>query len=251
MSMRPWLIDMAQTASGRGRVGGKAAALGELAAAGFAVPPGFVVAGEGLIDPALESVLAAAAEERGGGRFAVRSSSAAEDLPDASYAGLYETFLNVEVDALADAVRRCFAAADAERVRAYRERRLPGDGAADMAVLVQVMVDAVAAGVAFTAHPVTGARNQIVITAVAGLGEALVSGERTGEEWTVAAGRRPMRTRGTSGGQGVLDVDRAGEVGDLAARVAAFYGRPQDIEWAIDRAGRLWLLQARPMTALA
>src|SRR5262249_55194269 len=99
----------------------------------------------------------------------------AEDLPGASYAGLYETFLDVTADALGVAVRRCFAAAGAERVAAYhRERGGPNSA---MAVLVQVMVDAATAGVAFTANPVTGDRDQTIITAVRGLGESLVSGE--------------------------------------------------------------------------
>ncbi len=76
--------------------------------------------------------------------------------PDASYAGLYETYLNVPPTGLADAVRRCFAAAASERIRAYHDRH--GGGAAAMAVLVQAMVDPLCAGVAFTAHPVTGDR---------------------------------------------------------------------------------------------
>jgi pyruvate,water dikinase len=118
-----------------------------------------------------------------------------------------------------------------------------------MAVLVQVMVDARAAGVAFTAHPVTGVRDQVVVTAVAGVGESLVSGEQTGEEWTITGQDRPRRTR-ASGGAEVLDSAQAGQVAAMAARVAAHYGQPQDIEWAIDTGGRLWLLQARPMTAL-
>jgi rifampicin phosphotransferase len=101
-----------------------------------------------------EVALDEAVGELGGSRFAVRSSGAAEDLTDASYAGLYETYLNVPADELAQAVRRCFAAAGADRVQAYQERH--GGSPAAMAVLVQAMVDPVAAGVAFTAHPVTG-----------------------------------------------------------------------------------------------
>ena len=102
--------------------------------------------------------------------------------PDASYAGLYETFLDVPPDELADAVRRCFAAAGGERVLAYHQRH---GGAPPMAVLVQRMVDPVAAGVAFTAHPVTGDRDQTVVTAVPGWAS---SGVRRG-------GRRGMDHR--------------------------------------------------------
>jgi rifampicin phosphotransferase len=243
------LIGLADAGHARERVGGKAAVLGELAAQGWPVPPGFVVTADAVSDPDLGQVLAEAAERCGGDRFAVRSSGIAEDLPDASYAGLYETFLDVDADGLADAVHRCFAAARAERVRSYHDRRAPGGGPSGMAVLVQVMVDARAAGVAFTAHPVTGARDQILVTAVAGVGESLVAGEQTGEEWTITGDHRPQRTRRAPGGD-VLGEAQAGQAAAMATRVAAHYGQPQDLEWAIDTGGELWLLQARPMTAL-
>jgi pyruvate,water dikinase len=244
------VIGLADAGRAGERVGGKAAVLGELAAKGWPVPPGFVVTADALTEPDLARVLAVAAARCGGGRFAVRSSGVAEDLPDASYAGLYETFLDVDVDGLADAVRRCFAAARTDRVRAYQNRRAPDSAPSTMAVLVQVMVDAGAAGVAFTAHPVTGARDQTVVTAVAGLGESLVGGEQTGEEWTVTGDARPRRTRPSSDGADVLGETQAGQVAAMAAGIAAHYDRPQDIEWAVDPNGKLWLLQARPMTAL-
>jgi pyruvate,water dikinase len=230
-------------------VGGKAAVLGELAAQGWPVPSGFVVTADALTDPDLPQVLVEAAADCGGDRFAVRSSGVAEDLPDASYAGLYETYLDVRSEGLADAVRRCFAAAQADRVRSYHDRHAAGPGRPGMAVLVQVMVDARAAGVAFTAHPLTGARNEVVVTAVAGIGESLVSGEQAGEEWTIAGRQRPQRTRSSSGTD-VLDEQQADQIAAMAAQIAAHYGQPQDIEWAIDSNGRPWLLQARPMTAL-
>jgi rifampicin phosphotransferase len=234
-------------AAGRARVGGKAAVLGELVAAGFNVPPGWVVTAAALDLPGWDLELARAVGNLGGRRFAVRSSSTAEDLPGASYAGLYESYLNVDAAGLADAVRRCFAAGTTERVSAYH-RRL-GGGAAAMAVLVQVMVDPVAAGVAFTAHPVTGDREQTVVTAVTGLGEPLVSGETVGEEWTLTTIEARM-TRAIPTGEIVLTVEQARAVADLARRVAARYGQPQDVEWAIDHDATLWLLQARPMTAV-
>lgn len=238
---------------GRELVGGKAAVLGELAVEGFPVPSGFVVASAAAENPdGLASVLAVAAVRVGSGRFAVRSSGAVEDLPDASYAGLYESYLGVESANLAEAVLRCIAAADADRVRAYRDRRSSSEGVGArprMAVLVQRMVDAVAAGVAFTANPVSGDRGEIVVTAVRGLGERLVSGESIGEDWVSRAGQA-TRVRPSPDGASVLDPGQAVRVAELAARVADRYGYPQDIEWAIDTDGRLWLLQARPMTAL-
>ena len=250
MDVRSTIQSLAEVGgTDRAMLGGKAAELARLAAAGFTVPPGVVVTTAAADDPELDAQLETAALRLGGGdRFAVRSSAAAEDLPDASYAGLYETYLNVAADDLGAAVRRCFAAAAGDRVTAYHQRR--GGASAAMAVLVQVMVDPVAAGVAFTAHPLTGDRNETVVTAVPGLGESLVSGDSTGEEWTVRNDRRPDRTRPAAEGE-VLTADQAAQVARLARRVAdQHHGAPQDIEWAFDRAGTLWLVQARPMTAI-
>jgi rifampicin phosphotransferase len=243
------VFDLAQaTTADRARVGGKAGVLGELAAAGFPVPPGRVVTAESLNIDGWEQSLEAAAGSLGAPRLAVRSSAAAEDLPHASYAGLYETYLNVPVGGLGEMVQRCFAAATTQRVSTYHQRH--GNGTAPgMAVLVQAMVDPMAAGVAFTAHPVSGDPDQALVTAVPGLGDRLVSGEAVGEEWTVTAQNARMSRPVPAGGR-VLTGQQAQAVADLARKIADRYGRPQDIEWAIDRDGRLWLLQARPMTAL-
>jgi pyruvate,water dikinase len=231
----------------RASVGGKAGVLGDLVVAGLPVPPGLIVTAAALGVEGWDVALTAAALSLGAEQFAVRSSGAAEDLPDASYAGLYETYLNIAVDGLGRAVRQCFAAAGAERLATYHRRH--GGGRATMAVLVQAMIDPAAAGVAFTAHPVTGDRRQTVVTAVRGLGEPLVSGEAVGEEWTITA-RDARMTRPMPAGGGVLTTEQAVAVADLAARVAVRYRCPQDVEWAIDHNGKLWLLQARPMTAL-
>ena len=242
------VFELAQaTTADRARVGGKAGVLGELAAAGFPIPPGLVVTAGAFNVDGWQRSLEAAAGSLGAPRLAVRSSGAAEDLPDASYAGLYETYLNVPVERLGEAVRRCFAATTSERVSAYHRRH--GDSAAGMAVLVQAMVDPTAAGVAFTAHPVSGDPEQALVTAVPGLGDRLVSGEAVGEEWTVTA-RNARRSRPITAGGKVLTARQAQAVADLARKIADRYGRPQDIEWAIDRERRLWLLQARPMTAV-
>ncbi|MET0520916.1 MAG: PEP/pyruvate-binding domain-containing protein [Jiangellaceae bacterium] len=223
--------------------GAKAGVLADLTAAGFTVPPGFVVPEAALDDPGFEAALVSAARRLGGDRFAVRSSARAEDQPDASYAGLYETFLGVPTVGLVDAVQRCFAAASLDRVRVHRQRHagLPG-----MAVLVQVMVDPTTAGVVFTADPITGDRQRSVITAAAGLGEKLVGGEVTGEQWTVTTTPALTRPAATP----TLTAEQASAIAALARQIEHRYRRPQDVEWAIDNDGRLWLLQARPMTAL-
>ncbi len=236
------VFDLAQAATAqRARVGGKVGVLGELAAAGFPVPPGLVVTTGALNHDGWERSLEAVARSLGAPRLAVRSSAAADDLPDASYAGLYETYLNVTVEGLGEAVRRCFAAVTAERVSAYHQRH--GNGTVPgMAVLVQAMVDPMAAGVAFTVHPVIGDPDQALVTAVPGLGDRLVSGEVVGEEWTVTA-RNARMSRPIPAGGRVLTARQAQAVADLARKIADRYGCPQDIEWAIDRDGRLWLLQ--------
>src|SRR5688500_7700827 len=120
MGIETLFVDLADTPTlDREVLGGKAAVLAELCVAGFPVPPGFVVPPAVLDDPGLDEMVPSAARSLAADRFAVRSSAAAEVLPDASYAGLYETYLNVPVDGLGEAVRRCFAAAASERVTAY------------------------------------------------------------------------------------------------------------------------------------
>src|SRR5215218_6970703 len=208
------LVTLAEArAADRTVLGGKAAVLADPLAAGFPVPPGMAVTPAALDEPDLDTRLTALAQ-RLGDRFAVRSSGAAEDLPEASYAGLYETYLNVPRTGLGDAVRRCFAAAASERVTAYHD--LHGGGAAAMAVLVQAMVDPRCAGVAFTAHPLTGDRTQTVVTAVSGLGDPLVSGETTGEEWTTILDGTAAMTRPAPGGDPVLTGGQAAAVAQLA-----------------------------------
>lgn len=236
---------------GRALLGSKAATLNALAAKGFRIPLGFVVTAEAFerLGPDIAEALNQAADKTGPGPFAVRSSAAAEDLPGASYAGLYETFLNVTRDDLPDGIRRCLASAAHDRVAAYQST-LGGSGesapaAPAMAALIQQMVQPLAAGVAFTANPLTGNRDETIITAVQGLGEALVAGDEIGEEWTVRA-QDATCTRSTD----TLTAAQALEVAGLARSVGDQAGAPQDIEWAIDTDGVLFLLQARPMTAL-
>ncbi|GAA3814975.1 hypothetical protein GCM10022226_39750 [Sphaerisporangium flaviroseum] len=234
------IINLAAAAGlGRERIGGKADALALLAAEGFPVPDGFVVPADATPSAA---ELRRAADGLGDGPFAVRSSAVAEDLPGASYAGLYETCLDVPAPEVADAVARCREAARAERVLAYHVSER-GDG---VAVLVQPMVAAQAAGVAFTANPLSGDRDETVITAVRGLGEPLVSGAVTGEEWVV---RRKWTVHPPHQPPSVLNAGQARDVARLAWRVQERFGSPQDIEWAIE-AGQVRLLQARAMTAL-
>jgi pyruvate,water dikinase len=232
-------------------LGVKAANLARLASARFPVPPGFVVtpAAEEHLEEMSAQILEAAAGlgvERE--RFAVRSSGTAEDLEGASFAGQYETLLDVRVDELPAAVGRVFDSASTSKVAIYREARAGATGetaAPSMAVLVQFMVEADASGVAFTANPVTGERGEVVITAACGLGERLVSGEAVGDEWVVRDEEASCRRKIES----AITAEQAVKIAELARRVEAHFGSPQDIEWAIS-GDKLYLLQSRPMTAL-
>jgi rifampicin phosphotransferase len=224
-------------------VGGKAASLGELLAAGVRVPDGVVMTAEAaaLTAPERRWDLAGGAWELGPGPFAVRSSGISEDGVDRSYAGMYDTVLEVAPDELGTAVERCLASARAARVSDYE-----GGTNGRMAVIVQRMVAPVAAGVALTADPISGDRASTILTAVRGLGDRLVSGEAAGDEWIVRDGRPVARRQP----EAAIGAKEAAAVAREARRIADARGMPQDVEWAIDADGALWILQARPMTAL-
>src|SRR5215210_1441521 len=204
---------------------------------------------------------------------AVRSSATAEDLPTASFAGQQDTYLNVVgTEALVEAVRSCWASLWTDRAVSYRASNGIDHAGVRLAVAVQRMVEAEVAGVLFTANPLTGRRRQAVIDASPGLGEAVVSGAVNPDHFVVdtATGEIVERSLGdkrvaihaaTGGGtrrvelegdgdKASLEDDQIRALAKLGARVEAHYGEPQDTEWAIDTDGKLWLLQARPITTL-
>jgi rifampicin phosphotransferase len=222
------------------------------------------------VPAALRTAIAEAHANLGGGPVAVRSSATAEDLPGAAFAGQQDTSLNVVgTDALTDAVRHCWGSLWTDRAIAYRRKRRIDSGDVRIAVVVQRMVQAETAGVMFTANPVSGNRGEIVIDASSGLGEAVVSGLVTPDHYVLdtdgrlkdrTPGRREVVVASMPGGgvsheQGMATEQPAlpepvlQELARLGTAVAAHFGRPQDIEWAYAD-GRVWLVQARPMTAL-
>ena len=237
------------------QVGAKAANLASLIHAGFNVPEGVILTSEAHVrfsgDPGKESLpvvlrdqLADALAELEADTVAVRSSSPDEDLSDASFAGLYETVLDVQgLDEVETAVRRCWASASSPRVTAYRETHDLNE--APMAVLIQRMVEAKAAGVAFSANPVTGARDEVIINAGKGRGDRLVAGEVSPDEWLV----RGEETHCKAAPESAIDEAQARDIARLARSVESHFGNPQDIEWAIE-GDTLYLLQARPITSL-
>ena len=297
------------------RVGGKAAHLGEMLAAGLPVPAGFVVTtdacnrfmqsdpriGDWLerlegcdhLDPAAlraaaeevrrqlsaivmpgdvaDAIAVALAPEPGGAR-AVRSSATVEDLPEASFAGQHDSFLNVlGRDAVVAAVKRCWLSLFSERAISYRMRKGVAPGRAQMAVIVQQLIDADAAGVMFTADPAGGDSDSILIEAAFGLGEAVVQGKVAPDSIAVSrSGLRVVRhdtgskrmqivaakdgvceqlLAAEKAGAPVLDDETAARLAGLGLEVERVLGGPQDIEWGV-RGGEIWLLQARAVTTL-
>ena len=179
--------------------------------------------------------------------LAVRSSAAGEDSVSHSFAGLLDSVLNVATPDVEEAVATVWRSAFSERVLEYRRSRdMDSSDAAAPAVLIQRMVKAEVAGVAFSADPVTGER-VVVIAAVPGLGESLVSGERDGDTYRVAG--EVVTAVATPEGD-VLTPTQALAVARLARACEAHFGSPQDTEWAFEN-DRLYLLQSRPITTIA
>lgn len=182
--------------------------------------------------------------------LAVRSSATAEDLPEASFAGQQDTFLDVRgLDAVLAAVVECWSSLWTERAISYRARNaVPQDGVS-LAVVVQEMVAAEVSGVLFTADPLTGHRGHTVVDAVPGLGEKLVSGQVTPDHFLVETASGAVLERSTQDERPTLSDAQLGALVDLGRRVADSFGGPQDVEWT--RVGdTLQLVQARPITSL-
>lgn len=240
-------------------VGGKAASLFELVAHGFDVPPFFVVttaAYRGSADvgiaPDLRAAILHAWRELGGASTpcAVRSSSVAEDSAGASFAGIFETVLDVVgEDALITAIERCWHSHRSQVADAYRARRHVTDDAA-MAVVVQRMVRADWAGVSFSADPVTQALSISVINAAPGLGEKLVSGEIDPEQVRLDNASGNIVDHYVPAGQPTLPESLRHAVWLVTRDAERAFGFPQDLEWATEN-GCLYLLQSRPISTIA
>ncbi len=261
-------------------VGSKAMGLARLSRMGPAIPPGFCVTTEAFsihVDGAFTesaesdrtpggirdrisrieisnelSTLIADHYEQIGGTVVVRSSATAEDLPGHSFAGQYDTFLNVTgAQACVEAVKKCWAALWTQRAYLYRQGHGFDHRKARMAVIVQRQIEPAAAGVVFTLDPVTGSRSRIVIEACAGLGERLVCGRADPDRIVLRKKNLSLVRQTTPCDQGqepVLDLKSAKRLARLARRIERDSGCAQDIEWAI-QTGKIWFLQARPITA--
>ncbi|MFL6025693.1 MAG: PEP/pyruvate-binding domain-containing protein [Friedmanniella sp.] len=250
-----YVQDLAEPAADLGRLGGKAANLVSLTAAGLPVPAGFCVttaafvawrrSSGGAVPEQVAAVVRQAYRALGAGVVAVRSSATAEDLPGLSFAGQQDTVLGVtSEDGVLDALLVCWRSLWTERAVAYRRRSQVDEAGVAMAVVVQRQVAADASGVAFSLDPVSGARGAVVLNVAPGLGEALVAGEAAGTE---------LRVDRVTGAvlpevPGLLDVGQARRLAELVRRIEELLGTDVDVEWC--RSGdELWLVQARPVTA--
>jgi pyruvate,water dikinase len=206
--------------------------------------------------------------------WAVRSSATQEDMARASYAGQYRTELGLSWEQVAQGIGSVWASVWEERVMEYMIGRQTTDAPPDMAVVIQPMLDVRIAGVAYSIHPVTGRDNHVTINAIHGIGRPLVDGTITPDQYTVEMqDGQPVRMtnhmpgqqqerlslpRNGVSSQAVASAEPTGfslsqqelfQVAELAKRIERVFCEPVDVEWAIDKE-RLWVLQARPVTAV-
>jgi pyruvate, water dikinase len=255
--------------------GGKGASLAAMTAEGLLVPPGFVIAAdvlEQIVDVTQLQALSQAQDVQGAqalvgeaklprkeiassyerlcgrdGKVAVRSSACAEDSEIASYAGQQETYLNVSgVDEVSARIIDCWKSFFSERALFYRARKGSLQDVR-MAVVVQKMLNPLKSGVLFTVDPVNRRRDRMVVESVFGLGEQVVSGAVTPDHYVIDRAGNVKREHVVD--RRVLDEEELRQLAALGRDLERRFGRPQDIEWAIED-GQLYLLQARPITTL-
>lgn len=234
-------------------MGSKAGRLKELESIGMPVPPFFIVEspdqGQGVDWD--KRVLGL-----GGFPVAVRSSSLVEDLAQASFAGMYESILNIQsTQELTEAIAACFASSQAERVQDYlkthHQTMSASELVAKMRVMVQRMVPAERAGVLFTVDPVLGQEELFYVEVCQGLGERLVSGHVTPSRYRFDWSAELIASEEVNAEGTKLSELELRELARLALEIQTHYGCPQDIEWAIDAQGKIWILQSRPVTHVA
>jgi len=251
MSSQPSHVLTGEAAMSPAMAGGKGAALAKLAAT-FPVPAFFVIAAEAFdaagLKPEAQEAVGSALLRLGEGPFAVRSSGREEDGAESAHAGQFETELNVAAPDVIAAAHRVWTSGFSETLAQYREAKGLSGAPQPPAVVVQVMVRARAAGVAFSADPVSGDRNVVVISAITGLADKLVGGEADGDSYRIGANGTTLDAELAGDAPVLTEAERA-DVAAMARRAAAHFGRPQDIEWAFDADG-LHMLQSRPITTL-
>ena len=229
--------------------GGKARGLKALREIGLSVPDAFV-----LIQPRLETLddgmILKHLQKLGAGPKAVRSSAVSEDGLNASFAGQFDTFLNLHTfEDIKKAIVDCIESAGTERVKDYASN-LIREADLRISVILQNMVNAKVAGVVFSANPVTNRHDKILINAVEGIGEALVSGKKDATDYELYRSGNNISDQIHKKGN-LLSENHLKEILEGAKRAEKFYGIPVDLEWAIDDLDRLQWLQVRPITTLS
>ncbi|MBN1873915.1 MAG: phosphoenolpyruvate synthase [Anaerolineae bacterium] len=276
------ILPLADPQATQDRAGGKGGSLARLIQAGLPVPDGFVILPttfeNGVLCPEAWTLVQTHLNRlRDAGfpvTFAVRSSAMSEDSAQASFAGEFETVLNIHTDeAIRQAIHTVYHSRHNERVQAYTQAKglSSGETGHEIAVIVQVLVCAECAGVLFTANPITGQRDQAMISAAWGLGEAIVSGLVTPDTLIVekatgrvlsreTADKQVMTIRLESGTEEypvpeaqrrapVLSDAQAAALTRLGTQIEALFAMPMDIEWTLNY-GEFAIVQARPITAL-
>lgn len=233
-------------------VGGKGASLGEMLKKGIPVPPGFVITIEAYdksITPELEREILKAFEGLKTKRVAVRSSAIVEDSKTSSWAGQLESYLNVEPKDLINKIKECWKSIASERARAYASDKNLSKEQLTTAVVIQKMVDSQVSGVTFTANPIMNNLNEIIIESGFGLGELLVGGIITPDNFIVDKKTLKIKNKTIQKKPSVSDK-QIRELANLCIKIEELFKTPQDIEWAIDEKKNIWILQSRPITTL-
>lgn len=228
-------------------LGGKATNLHLMKEQGFTVPAGFILQQQ-------QAELLQAIEQIGGFPVAVRSSCSMEDMANASFAGLYETFLFVkDHQELQKTIQQCFDSRDSKRVRDYLETKgiIGTPENLSMSVLVQKMIDPLIAGVLFTLNPVNGFEEEFYLEYCEGVGERLVSGHVTPSSCTYNIHRDSVAAESINSENTHIAPHILTDLIQQSKMIQAFFGTPQDIEWAIDKNHKLHILQSRPITTFS
>lgn len=258
--------------------GGKGASLGEMIQVGIPVPPGFVVTTDTykqfINDPIpvdVEQQILKAFDELGTSRVAVRSSAVAEDSGLASWAGQLETYLNVTKDQLIDRIRDCWNSMKSERALSYAAQQGVNEDGLVVAVVIQKMVDSESSGVMFTVNPITKDPDELMIEATYGLGEMIVQGMVTPDNYLIDRTNLEIKELHINSqdimlvyqdgenkelpvpddirDQPAVTQDQVRRLAEIGIKIEQHYGKPQDIEWAIEQ-DTIYIVQSRPVTTL-
>ena len=252
-------------------VGGKGASLGEMVSAAIPVPSGFVITTRAF-QKKIDNEILDAFFKLNAERVAVRSSGVAEDSSQASWAGQLESYLNVDKENLIEKVKKCWESIKSDRALSYAAKQDLSEDQLKVAVVVQKMVESESSGVMFTVNPITKDNNEIMLEAGYGLGEMLVQGLITPDNFLIDKNTLEIKERNIDiqekmmvfkdgenrevavaedkkDKQAISD-EMIKELAKMAIKIENHYEVPQDIEWAIDENSKIWILQSRPITTL-